>query len=181
MGKPRGKGGRKPGPQTRLPQTFKPGQSGNPGGRPAGLSEYRALCREKSEEVLEKVMKAFGRLRSAQDILEMGTPLFRVLAEHGWGKPTQAVHVSDPGGGPVQAEVKHTHELKPPSPEQLARVAERLAQRGLLPQLLGAGGPVAGPDASLERLPPAGGGGGEPEGGGGGSVPVADPDGVPPP
>jgi hypothetical protein len=173
------KRGRKPGPQKRLPQTFKPGQSGNPGGRPAGLSEFRELCRENAEWAMEALKKALKKAAAKGNVLGVAAGV-KLIWESGFGKPAVSVRLAGEDGGPVQADVKHTHEFRRPSPEQLAPIVDALARSGVLPRVIGAGAARPGADAQVEPVPGAGGGGGEPEGGDGGSVPVADADGVPP-
>lgn len=171
------KRGRKPGPQKRLPQTFKPGQSGNPGGRPAGLGEFRALCRENAEWAMEQLKKAIQKAAAKGQVLGVAAGV-KLLWESAYGKPAQTVRVSGEDGGPVKAEV--AHELKRPSAQQLAPIVDALARSGVLPRVIGVGATRPGADAPVEQVSPAGGGGGEPEGGEGDGLPEPDADGVPP-
>lgn len=68
---------------------WKPGQSGNPGGRPAVVREVRDLARENT-------LKAFGTLLKACDAEDAPWAARVAAAAHildrGYGKPTQ--HVS---------------------------------------------------------------------------------------
>lgn len=67
--------------------SFKPGQSGNPGGRPKAVAVVRDLAREHTEtaitalvEIMTTGESAAARVAAAQAILDRG-----------WGKPTQTV------------------------------------------------------------------------------------------
>lgn len=99
--------------------SFRPGVSGNPGGRPKVLAEVRELAREHTEAAIrglarvlvEKKAPAMARIAAAEALLNRG-----------WGKPAQAVEVSGPDGEPVKSEISHAQ-----SPEQLAAVIRILA------------------------------------------------------
>lgn len=71
------------------------GQSGNPNGRPKGYAEFKEKCREHTPAALEALKLALADPDSSVSAA-------RVLLEFGWGKPTQAVEVSGPGGDPFQ-------------------------------------------------------------------------------
>lgn len=76
---------------------FKPGQSGNPGGRPAAIKEVRDLAREQTDgaiRALVHVMEA-GKSESAR------VAAAQALLDRGWGRPTQALEHSGPGGSPL--------------------------------------------------------------------------------
>lgn len=60
---------------------WRKGQSGNPGGRPADLGAFRALCRSKSPEAVAALELALANGDSAS------VAAARVLLEYGWGKP----------------------------------------------------------------------------------------------
>src|SRR5277367_2865100 len=68
---------------------FKPGQSGNPGGRPAVVKDIQELARLHTPECVDALLAALGRpgerVRAAE-----------VLLAYGYGRPTQQVNV---GGG----------------------------------------------------------------------------------
>lgn len=70
---------------------FKPGQSGNPGGRPKGYAEFQAACRKHSKAALKVMVEHLshedGRLRQAAA---------EALWDRAWGKPPQAM--AGPGG-----------------------------------------------------------------------------------
>lgn len=63
---------------------FKPGVSGNPGGRPGELGEFRRLCRTHKERAIEGLLKALDGGGTA------AVSAARVLLEYGFGKPQSA-------------------------------------------------------------------------------------------
>src|SRR5262245_46171129 len=78
---------------------FQPGQSGNPGGRPAVAREFRERCRA--------FMEAQGAERLIGMSLGRGPFAFRaleLLAGYAYGKPTQRTELSGADGGPIQTE-----------------------------------------------------------------------------
>ena len=68
---------------------WKPGQSGNPGGRPKRdiAAEIAAAAFEMDREGILKAVRA--GLKSKK----LNPKLFEVLADRGFGKPSQTVHV----------------------------------------------------------------------------------------
>lgn len=134
-------------PQKRNRTSFKEGQSGNPGGRPKGLGEFRELVRDrltvKALEALErhlaKKMRGGAVVRAAVEALSFG-----------WGKPTQAVEVSGVGGAPVavKAEVANAE----PNVEQLSALGALLARVGAIPAGGGAGPAGAAADAEAHEV-----------------------------
>lgn len=58
---------------------WKKGQTGNPGGRPKGISEFRAMCREYTADSVRALADA---LRGADRVAAA-----RVLLSYGWGPP----------------------------------------------------------------------------------------------
>ena len=82
-----------------------PGQSGNPGGRPAGLG---AMIREKTkngEELVDFMLDVLRGLKEKKqkDRLEA----CNWLADRGFGKVVQDLSLQGPDGGPVQTESLH--------------------------------------------------------------------------
>ena len=70
--------------QRAIGRPFAKGQSGNPGGRPGGLAEFRAKCRERADLALE-TLEAECRQGGA-----CGIAAAKVLLEFGYGRPTAA-------------------------------------------------------------------------------------------
>jgi hypothetical protein len=66
---------------------FKPGQSGNPGGRPKGFAEVRELAREHTVAAIEKLVAIMTTGQSEQAQLLAANSLL----DRGWGKPTQPI------------------------------------------------------------------------------------------
>ena len=69
---------------------FKPGQSGNPSGKPKGTSEFRELCRSHTPDCV-------ARLRELLDHKDgrVAVRAAEVLLDRGWGKPAQTVRVEE--------------------------------------------------------------------------------------
>lgn len=72
---------------------FKPGQSGNPGGRPKENAEVKALAREHTETAIQTLVHyckqrkdAGAAVRAAQELLNRG-----------WGKPVQPIDTTPDG------------------------------------------------------------------------------------
>ena len=70
---------------------FPPGASGNPGGRPAALSEVRELARRHTATAIAKLVKIAERGRSEAACIAAAT----ALLDRGWGKPTQPISGDD--------------------------------------------------------------------------------------
>lgn len=81
------------------PHAFKPGQSGNPNGRPKVPKEFRELAKANSTKALEIIIeimkdpksKPGDRLRAAEMIMDRA-----------WGKPKQGLELTGEDGGPIQ-------------------------------------------------------------------------------
>ncbi len=81
-----------PNGQTRGLIPFKPGQSGNPAGRPKGFKSFKERCQEFMErEGIDQLLKMAQR----GDAFAL-----RTLAEYGFGKPQGHVDVTT-GGEPM--------------------------------------------------------------------------------
>ena len=79
---------------------WRPGQSGNPSGRPGGYAEFREMCRSKSPAAVAALEDALG------DGGPSAVAAARVLLEYGWGKPSSAPEDLDAvreGGGSALA------------------------------------------------------------------------------
>lgn len=79
------------------PWLWRKGQSGNPGGRPKGLSRYIREQTREGEELAEFVLSIFRTSKSGRERMEAAS----WLADRGFGKPRQGVELSGEGGGPV--------------------------------------------------------------------------------
>lgn len=109
----------KPKAAGKLLPPWKPGQSGNPGGRPKLDPEFKrsvqALCPE-AVAVLVEVMRdkhaqASARVKAAEAILNRG-----------YGTPAQSIALTDPDGSPLGSILQLTAE------ERSARLAAILAK-----------------------------------------------------
>lgn len=68
--------------------TFVKGQSGNPGGRPKGFTDFKRECEQRSARALELLDDAIG-LGPSPVAIEAA----KLLLAYAWGKPTQIVDV----------------------------------------------------------------------------------------
>ena len=92
---------------------WKPGVSGNPGGRPKGWAEARSAAREHSVDALKKIVKL---MNEAEDERVQAMCAMRIRDE-AWGKPTtvDVIEAAD------QRELDR--ELEAMSDEQLMAIA----------------------------------------------------------
>lgn len=77
-------------------KSFVPGQSGNPGGRPAKTEEQRtleAMCREKTVEALAVVLNIMQNGESERSKLAAA----EIVIERGHGKPVERQEQGKPG------------------------------------------------------------------------------------
>jgi hypothetical protein len=97
----RSKSGRK------VPRTaFKPGQSGNPGGRPKlpeDIRHVRELARQYTADAVQTLIGVMER--SSSDSARVAAA--NALLDRGWGKAAQPV-TGEEGEGPIQHAVKVT-------------------------------------------------------------------------
>ncbi len=79
--------------------TFVKGQSGNPGGRSAGLKHIRELAREKTETAIQTLIQVCetGESEAAR------VAAANAILDRGWGKPTQPLD-GDGEGGPIKVQ-----------------------------------------------------------------------------
>jgi hypothetical protein len=78
---------------------WKPGQSGNPGGRPK-----RDLAAEIARAIFEQDAEAITRAFAAE-LKKGNAKLFTALADRAYGKPRQQIEFAGEDGGPVQTRV----------------------------------------------------------------------------
>ncbi len=105
MANPTGKGG------------FKPGQSGNPGGRPKETAEVRTLAREHTTEAVEALRSIMS---SGDEPASARVAAANSLLDRGWGRSPLAIAGAD--GGPFEANV----ELSPAVLALIARTTHGL-------------------------------------------------------
>jgi hypothetical protein len=80
---------------------FKPGQSGNPGGRPKKTQEELdlvAACKQKAPEALAVIAGIMNRGENERNRLAAA----QAIIERGYGKAVQPVEASGPNGGPIE-------------------------------------------------------------------------------
>lgn len=80
--------------------TFKPGQSGNPGGRPKEAAEVKSLARSHSKEAVDKLV---ALMRSSADERTIIAACNSIL-DRGLGKPAQAITGGDEEDLPLKVE-----------------------------------------------------------------------------
>ena len=82
--------------------SFKPGRSGNPGGRPKKTEEERTLehmCREKTPDALQTVLGIMSAGENERNRLSAA----QYVIERGWGKATQPIDQNIEAGGGLLA------------------------------------------------------------------------------
>lgn len=82
-------------------QQFKPGQSGNPGGRPKGSKEFRDLCIQSTPEAFARMLDA---MRQDGD-MNLALRAAQLIIERAFGKAVQPI--AGDGENPVQVEMNH--------------------------------------------------------------------------
>lgn len=114
---------------------FKPGQSGNPGGRPATpklLDLIRQEVEERADEILAALFEALKAERSygaGESIITQTDHAMRVkaaveLLDRVYGKPTQRTELAGDAGGPIRIQP-----LEAISDPELIRDATKLRTR----------------------------------------------------
>lgn len=82
---------------------FKPGKSGNPGGRPKlpeDVKHVRELARQYTAQAVAALVEVLGSDSAAGKVAAANA-----LLDRGWGKSEQPI--TGPEGGPMQHEHKH--------------------------------------------------------------------------
>src|SRR6478752_2289478 len=83
----------------RAPSTaFKPGQSGNPGGRPKGLRDVIELARLHTPAAIESLVRIMSSEKSPPAAVVAASV---ALLDRGWGKPMQSNEHSGKDGAPL--------------------------------------------------------------------------------
>jgi HEAT repeat protein len=86
---------------------FKPGQSGNPGGRPKQATHVRDLARAQTERAILALIEAL-------DDPKAKVAAAQALLDRGWGKAATIV-AGDPDGAPVQTRITVEYVDTPPT------------------------------------------------------------------
>jgi Family of unknown function (DUF5681) len=94
---------------------FKPGQSGNPGGRPAALRGIQELARQHTSEAVDALRAALKRPRERVRAAEL-------LLAYAYGRPTQQVNLG--GGLTLEQLVLESMAPRPPTIECAAEPAD---------------------------------------------------------
>jgi hypothetical protein len=78
---------------------FKPGQSGNPRGRPKENQEVKTLARKHTKDAIERLVHWMNSTDARASVAAS-----QVLLDRAWGKAVQA-HAGQEGEGPVVVEI----------------------------------------------------------------------------
>ena len=91
---------------------WKPGQSGNPGGRPREVSELRKLAREYTKDAIETLAQIMVDVKASE---ASRIAAANSLLDRGYGRPLQAVDldVSEPISSIVRTIVDSAQPLPP--------------------------------------------------------------------
>lgn len=87
---------------------FKPGQSGNPGGRGKDAKKFADLCMKLSEDAISRIEDMAKS--SEDDGVRLKANMY--LVDRALGKPAQAVNVGDHEGGPLKVIVQIMTKVK---------------------------------------------------------------------
>jgi hypothetical protein len=118
---------------------FKPGQSGNPGGKirnpeaRGALMDMRQMARGYSEEALDKLVQLMrgvvkvGRKKIVVPVHTQGWAAAELI-DRGWGRAPQGLEVTGANGGPIELEERTAREYVL---GRIAGIRERLLSEGL--------------------------------------------------
>ena len=88
---------------------WKPGQSGNPGGRPREVAEVRDLAREHTPKAIATLA---GIMDDAEQPARARVAAAEALLDRGWGRATQPMEVTTPGSIPAAIQKMPSDELE---------------------------------------------------------------------
>ncbi|MBI5922035.1 MAG: hypothetical protein HY847_10380 [Betaproteobacteria bacterium] len=91
--------------------SFKPGRSGNPGGRPKKTEEQRTLeqmCREKTPDALGTVLSIMASGENERNKLAAA----QYVIDRGWGKAKQEIEHVGKGGAELSLSVSFVPSVK---------------------------------------------------------------------
>ena len=77
---------------------FQPGQSGNPGGRPAMAREFKQRCRDFADEEGIDALIAIAKDAKDRDRFRA----LELIMAYSWGKPKQGVELSGEDGNNIR-------------------------------------------------------------------------------
>ncbi len=112
------KGNPNPSPETR----FKPGQSGNPGGKTSAHVEAERKSAEIAAFLREKMLSSMQeKVNSGEDVLDLmdanALKLFKDSEDRAYGTPKSTAEIGGLDGGAVLTEVRHVV-VDPPNREE---------------------------------------------------------------
>jgi hypothetical protein len=70
---------------------FRPGQSGNPGGRPKGERSVREIAQQHTTAAMETLVHVMRTGKNSERVQAATT-----LLDRGWGKPNQSIEMTRP-------------------------------------------------------------------------------------
>lgn len=107
-------------PKRKVPHSaWKPGQSGNPGGRPPTDHAFKELCRQKTPKALAALEKALGEPRER-------VAAAQVILAYAHGKPIQRNEHTGADGGPIQTQT--VEDTRPPLDDLVANALAAIEQ-----------------------------------------------------
>ena len=90
--------------------TFRPGESGNPGGRPKAVAALRDLVQARGDGLIGKLMDiAFANETEPRVRIEA----IKVLLDRGYGRPPQPITGEDEGGEPRRLVIQWQSDIDP--------------------------------------------------------------------